>query len=257
MTRTVEAAREIDVDWCNREGVFDHHGQSGIIRWRREGEETASVSYAYTTSNGEDVLRLSYTVTPLHGESRAVAYGIPVEWQACHFGGARPWFRCPVCDDRVGAVYDGRSRDEYACRECQGLLYESQTHTGAYAEAFQRVTAARERVEAGDVSREALREFYEAQQGLVSTFNDAIGGLDDTYGEHGRASGDRINALPPFEQWVDGVFHRSGGGATDRAYGFHGRCTATAKTTGERCRQPATGEHGTCHYHGGARGSAD
>jgi hypothetical protein len=30
---------------------------------------------------------------------------------------------------------------------------------------------------------------------------------------------------------------------------------ATAKTTGERCRQSATGEHDKCYYHGGAPGS--
>jgi hypothetical protein len=37
-----------------------------------------------------------------------------------------------------------------------------------------------------------------------------------------------------------------------RDYGTHGRCEATAKTTGERCRQPAEGEHGKCRFHGGA-----
>lgn len=32
----------------------------------------------------------------------------------------------------------------------------------------------------------------------------------------------------------------------------YGRCTATSKTTGERCRRDAIGEHGKCRYHGGA-----
>lgn len=39
---------------------------------------------------------------------------------------------------------------------------------------------------------------------------------------------------------------------TDREYGEHGRCEATASSTGERCRQPATGAHGKCYSHGGA-----
>jgi hypothetical protein len=34
-------------------------------------------------------------------------------------------------------------------------------------------------------------------------------------------------------------------------YGEHGQCEATAKTTGERCKRPAVGEHGKCDKHGG------
>lgn len=32
----------------------------------------------------------------------------------------------------------------------------------------------------------------------------------------------------------------------------HGRCTATAKSTGERCENAAVGSHGKCRVHGGA-----
>lgn len=38
---------------------------------------------------------------------------------------------------------------------------------------------------------------------------------------------------------------------TDRDYGEYGRCEATASTTGERCKQPAIGEHGKRYSHGG------
>lgn len=34
-------------------------------------------------------------------------------------------------------------------------------------------------------------------------------------------------------------------------YGEHGRCEATAKSTGERCGRPAVGAHGKCDMHGG------
>lgn len=33
-------------------------------------------------------------------------------------------------------------------------------------------------------------------------------------------------------------------------YGEFGRCDATAKTTGDRCGQPAIDEHGKCYFHG-------
>lgn len=39
-------------------------------------------------------------------------------------------------------------------------------------------------------------------------------------------------------------------------HGEFGQCEATAKSTGERCGQPATGEHGKCHYHGGGGSGA-
>lgn len=40
-------------------------------------------------------------------------------------------------------------------------------------------------------------------------------------------------------------------------YGEHGRCEALAKTTGERCRRHAVGDHGKCDKHGGATPVAD
>lgn len=248
MSRTVEAAREIDVNWCNQEGVLDEPGQFGVFRWRRDGEETASVGYTYTAPDGDERLTLSYTVTPHIGEPRGVAYAVPVEWTPCHFGGARPWFRCPVCDDRVATVYRDPRRDEFACRECQGLIYESQTYTSPMAAAYQRLDDARERIHEGDLSREALREYYDAQRGVAGVFNDAVSALDDEYGREGD---NRIRHLPPFEEWLDDLWHRRLGVPGGRSYGWHGRCEATAKTTGERCRQPATGEHGKCYYHGG------
>jgi hypothetical protein len=38
---------------------------------------------------------------------------------------------------------------------------------------------------------------------------------------------------------------------TGRNYGEHGRCQATAKSTGEQCKKSAIGPHGKCDSHGG------
>ena len=259
MNRTVEDAREIDVSWCNREGLLDK-SQSAVLRWTNEetGEDTASMRWRYVEHEGTDTLRLSYRVTPKWGdrEPRDVSYTVPVEWTSCHFGGERPWFRCPVCDDRVAKLYSSPRRDEYACRDCQGLIYESQTHTSATLRASRRLSDATDRIENGDLSHESLREFYDAKQGLFMAFDVQMNHLDEQFGDHGREMGGfRRGDLPPFEQWADDLFHQAFGSAGGRPYGFYGRCTATAKTTGERCRQPATGEHQKCYYHGGAAGS--
>jgi len=44
----------------------------------------------------------------------------------------------------------------------------------------------------------------------------------------------------------------------DRDYGQWGQCIVDpAKTSGERCTQPAKGPHGKCHSHGGSTPTAD
>ena len=257
-TRTVEQSREIDVNWCNDNELLEP-GQSGVLTWTRDrdGEEVASVGYTYRGGPAE-ALVLFYTITPNRGNDgpRDVRYSVPIEYTECNFGGERPWFRCPVCDDRVAKLYKTPRRDEYACRECGDLLYKSQTYQRPLFQAFDQLDDAEQRVQEGDFTREALRELYDAKQGVSSAVNAHIDHLDEKHGGLGRTSIHRqMNRLPPFEEWADDLFHQSFGSPGGRDYGIHGRCTATAKSTDERCRQPATGEHGKCYYHGGAPGS--
>jgi len=49
---------------------------------------------------------------------------IPTIWSQCHFGGLRPWFRCPLCTRRAGRLYNAGSL--CACRKCCDLRYASQ-----------------------------------------------------------------------------------------------------------------------------------
>ena len=44
-------------------------------------------------------------------------YPVWLDWTPCHFGGERPWFRCPAmgCGRRVAILYGGRI---FACRHC-------------------------------------------------------------------------------------------------------------------------------------------
>lgn len=252
--RTVEQCRELDVNEFNQEGHLNT-SQSGHIRWTRtrDEKEVASIGWRFEPGDGNDVLVLSYTVTPRYGsgDSRELEYGVPVEWTPCNFGGERPWFRCPRCDDRVVKLYSTPVDDRYICRECGGLLYESQTHRSAIIEVHERLETAREQLQEGYPASDQLRDYYEARQGWIDTFNDYMAAFDARYGDRDRR---RINDLPPFDVWVDRRLHQIVGAGV-RPYGQYGRCTATAKTTTERCRQPATGEHGKCYYHGGAPGS--
>lgn len=123
-TQTVEQAKTIDVGWCNDRGLFQD-GVSGVITWTRErdGKEVASVGHAFVDDGSTDALVLFYTITPNRGDEdpRAVSYPIRIEYTECNFGGARPWFRCPVCHRRVGKLYKTPKHDEYACRDCGGF----------------------------------------------------------------------------------------------------------------------------------------
>ena len=253
---TVERATELDVNWCNDKDMFEGDGQRGELTWtsKRDGEETASIGYVYRPD--PERLRLVYTVTKRHSdESVQMDYTVPIDRTECHFGGTRPWFRCPVCDDRVGKLYKASNYSEYACRDCQGLLYESQKSDGSpLAQASRELRKANERIQDGDLSRSTLRDYYDAQQAMIGAHNATIGAFDE---KRGRDTPERfqMNGLDPFDEWLDHLFHETFGSAGGRSYGHFGRCTATSKTTGDRCRQPARGEHGKCYYHGGASGT--
>ena len=64
---------------------------------------------------------------------------VAVDWTACNYGGARPWFRCPDCGTRRQNLYAG-SAGRLSCRECLNLAYWSQNHgkvDRAYDRAFE------------------------------------------------------------------------------------------------------------------------
>lgn len=46
---------------------------------------------------------------------------IDLEWTNCNFGGKRPWFVCPNCDERKGKLYF--KNNIFLCRQCHGLAF--------------------------------------------------------------------------------------------------------------------------------------
>lgn len=50
---------------------------------------------------------------------------IEIERTACHFGGTRPWFRCPTCNGRCGVLFLVGQR--LRCRACGDIAYRSQS----------------------------------------------------------------------------------------------------------------------------------
>lgn len=69
------------------------------------GERAESFKIAYKEPGQTKEARVILTTTP------------------CHFGGKRYWFKCPMCDRRIGVLY---KNGYFACRYCHGLTYYSQ-----------------------------------------------------------------------------------------------------------------------------------
>ena len=141
---TVEEVRKVDIGLLMRDGLF-RDGENGIWRysWSRGGKTRGSIGYMLVEAGGAPVgIRFLYMVSDNgSGEYRNFDYVVALESTACHYGGVRWWFVCPLvrdgrrCERRCGILYLPPRADFLGCRECYGLSYESrQRHRESYYE---------------------------------------------------------------------------------------------------------------------------
>jgi len=86
-------------------------------------------------------LRLLDREEPDGGWGSGGAYLVPLDWTRPHFGGRRPWLRCPAqgCGRRVRILYRPLGAPVFACRRCHGLTYRArQLHRLAMFEGYER-----------------------------------------------------------------------------------------------------------------------
>lgn len=134
-TPTVEECRHLDVDEFT--DAVEQPGTTAVVRWGDSDDPDASIAATMLPEDGDaeraTALRLSYTATdPRADETRDREYVVSLDYTECHFGGARPWFRCPEksCGERVGKLYKPPRQDLYLCRECFDLGYRSSRTSG-------------------------------------------------------------------------------------------------------------------------------
>lgn len=108
----------LDVYYLHKHGMLAA-GRVSTLSWNRNGEQVASIGIWAE----EGCIILKYHNRSRGGDSEYKEYPVALEWTACHFGGQRPWFRCPSCGRRVGVLYGGSI---YACRHCHNLSYDCQ-----------------------------------------------------------------------------------------------------------------------------------
>lgn len=127
-TPTVEECRHLDADEF-ADLVDAPPGAYADLRWNGDNSIRA---YLETDDTDEpaDALRLVYTSAPGTDAERRHEYRIPFDYTEPHFGGVRPWFRCPRCRDRRRKVYLPPARERFACRECYELGYQSSRSSG-------------------------------------------------------------------------------------------------------------------------------
>jgi hypothetical protein len=69
---------------------------------------------------------------------------VSINWEPVHFGGARPWFRCPWCSARRRFL---RAKgDQLACFTCLGLAHRSRAQRWKMARPLHRVARLRLRL---------------------------------------------------------------------------------------------------------------
>lgn len=93
----------------------------GSVTWHRGSGDRASIGTHSLTS--ELALQLDYVFGP---NQIPVRETVKLSFTACHFGGDRPWFRCPCCDRRCAILW-GRGR--FLCRSCHRVAYPSQNES--------------------------------------------------------------------------------------------------------------------------------
>lgn len=121
--RTADDMRTLDVRRMARDGLLKP-GTSCSWNWTRCGEVSASIE---VMAAADGLIWLSYRQRD-GGDWRESTYPVELDRTACHMGGERLWWRCPVvgCGRRVALLFAG---NVFACRHCHQLTYASQSET--------------------------------------------------------------------------------------------------------------------------------
>lgn len=136
---TTDDMWRLDVRCLARSGYLKP-GMAFGWHWRNNGETMASINLEVEVGQ----VWLLYRQRERGGEWENMHYPVRLDMTACHMGGARVWWRCPVavCGRRVAVLYGGRM---YACRHCHRLAYRCQREVD-YDRATRRADTLRDRL---------------------------------------------------------------------------------------------------------------
>jgi hypothetical protein len=127
--KTTDECQSINVRYLHRNGLLQSR-YSFSLRWSWAGRQTGSIG---GVTHVNDRVTFFYRHRRGMGDDwEDVKETVPLEWQACNFGGQRPWFICPGagCGRRVAVLY--RPGKYFLCRHCYDLTYQSQQDNKMY-----------------------------------------------------------------------------------------------------------------------------
>ncbi len=147
---TVEDCRVLSVFDMKREGLLEPGPlRSGRWVWRNAytNEIWASIGYKLLLGGNGNLsfLRLQYTITRWDNSKQDMDYTVFLKNTACHFGGVRWWFICPLvvngrnCKRRVGKLYLLSGGRYFGCRHCYDLTYQSSQESDKRVNALKRL----------------------------------------------------------------------------------------------------------------------
>jgi hypothetical protein len=121
--RFVESAFDIDIRRWQRRGLLVPATRFRCL-WVTNRPKTASLEVEVRSV---EELRLVYRIRMPRKRWQRLEQTVSVAWDACRYGGRRPWLVCPKCSCRVAILYlGGASYLAFWCRVCAQLKYESQ-----------------------------------------------------------------------------------------------------------------------------------
>ena len=108
------------------------HSNSGTISWLNPFGYNDKIGYSINLNCLTDsYIELQYITTDDSGKQKNINQIFLLHTTPCVFGGKRDWFTCP-CGKRVAVLYKPRFADNFACRHCYNLTYESRNLSGKF-----------------------------------------------------------------------------------------------------------------------------
>lgn len=135
---TTESSLALDVRRLSRDHSRFTREDQFVHSWLdpRTQEPTASVSVRITRSRGcAPTMALAYRID--RGEAASgVNSVVALDKTFPFFGGVRWWFVCPACGRRTAILYARFGREEFLCRSCHGLTYQSSQDSHRFDKLF-------------------------------------------------------------------------------------------------------------------------
>jgi len=91
-------------------------------------EECQKISISSFSKLAKEKLKRAF----ISSEIDAGGQKLELTTSSVHFGGTRYWFKCPMCQKRIGTVFVHPLNASVGCRKCLGLDYRQRRYKGMF-----------------------------------------------------------------------------------------------------------------------------